>query len=332
MMATTRDENPARKTSPAFLWKDADLFTKPASEEKIKLHFLEDGVQRYIDAGIIAPRDEFLGGTFLAQNKYGVIAAVNNRENSPFKDDNKERIPDMRKMPRGGLPLDACSFKTADEAAHALWDAIKNNQKDVSRKYSGFNLVIADTKSAWVITNAKRGDITVDNETRVEYEDIGSFSLALWKVPKAQLCMLGGFDLNDLERSERTKIHLPALSALPLPQFDDLTSWHAWLNQMSYKHDEYRNDPFSKSICQPHPKLPASLNAGIPEWVTVATHLMLINDERQNWFGLEGQLVQGRLATQIIERNQPEQWAEVAFGPETLKMIPTQTSNAAISR
>lgn len=333
LMATTRDENPSRKTAQAFLWNKPALFEVPANIGSIKLHFLADrGLGSYIDAGIIAPQDLYLGGTFLAQNKHGVIAAVNNREHSPFKEHKQERLPGrdsgLRKMPRGGLPLDACSFNNAEEATHKLWDAIKDNQRNnPARKYSGFNLVIADTESAWVITNAKAGDITVNNETRLEYEDIGDFSLALWKIPAGKASMLAGFDLNDHERSVRTQSHLPVINELPLPKFADFSSWHSWLKQMAY-HGEYNDAPFDKSICQPNPLLPKTINVGIPEWTTIGTHLMMMDKNKSSWYGLEGQLVHGKLDMQVINRNHPDNWAQVIFSDESLRAFPGRKPQA----
>ena len=327
LMATTRDENPTRKTTSAFLWNKQNLFTGPSSEGKIKLHFLEEsGVSKYLEAEIMAPQDVLLGGTFLAENKYGVIAAVNNRENSPYAEFRCQALLgnkyDFRKMPRGGLALDALCFDNAEEAAYELWEAVKENQgNNPLRKYSGFNLVIADTKSAWVVTNAKFGDITVENDTRVDYEDIGAFSLALWKIPTGQASLLGGYDLNDFERSERTKNHLPAIRNLPLPEFDDFSTWQPWLKQMAYK-QEFSANPFGLSICQPDPKKPKTVNAGVPGWVTTATHLMLIGENKYDWYGIEGQLLQGNLYMQKIIRNQPESWSAVIFAEDSLREFP----------
>jgi hypothetical protein len=338
LMATTRDENPTRVTSPAFQWDKDFLFTSPSKIGTITLHSInERGVQPFLDAQIIAPRDELLGGTFLAQNKYGVIAAVNNREHSPFKDDEKrKRTPGrdsgLRKMPRGGLPLEACSYQTAEEATLALWKSIKENQAgENQRKYSGFNFVIADTKGAWVITNAKAGDITVNNETRLEYLDTPYFSMALWKVPAGKVSMLGGFDLNDYERSARTMNHLPALDKLSLPKFNDIRSWQPWLNQMAYKQD-YGSDPFGLSICQPNPTKPQTIGKGIAEWTTIATHLMLIGPDNQNWFNLEGQLIHGKLPIQTINRNHPGSCGELVFGQDSLIALPANFMSGGLRR
>lgn len=324
LMATTRDENPLRKTLPAFLWDKPELFSKPAGIGTIKLHFLERrGINKYLDAEIIAPQDVLLGGTFLAQNRHGVIAAVNNREHSPFNDHKLERLPGrdsgLRKMPRGGLPFDALSFDNAEEAAREVYAAVVNNQRNnQERKYSGFNLVIADTKSAWVVTNAKAGDITVDNETRVDYEDVNQFSLALWKLTPGVTSMLAGFDVDDFARSAKTQNHLPAIRNLPLPTNGDFSSWHPWLNRMAYR-NEYRDNPFGKSICQPNPKNLKTINVGIPGWVTIATHLMVVDNLSSSWYGIEGQLLHGTLMMQEIDRAHPNNWSSVIFSDDTLR-------------
>ena len=304
VVATTRDENPVRKTAPAFKWQDPALFIKPLIEpRKINLHFIEEkGVEAYLEAEIIAPRDQELGGTFLAQNKYGVVAAVNNREHTPFierKIDTSTGVGiNMAIMPRGGLPLDALAFSSAKEAAFRLWPEIQEVQRNNPRKYSGFNLVIADAKNAYVITNAKAGDITL-SKNRLDYENIEQFSLALWEMPQGKVSMLAGFDLNDYSRSERTANHLHLLNSYQKPVAGDFSSWHAWLDQMAYRHHDYSHNPFDLSICQPDPHKLASLKAGEPDWVTVATHLMVTQKTESgiitDWHAIDGQLLHGKL-------------------------------------
>ncbi len=337
MLAMTRDENPARATQGAFEWKDPAFFTDPVAVGKMNLHFLgEKGVQGYIDAGIVAPRDSYLGGTYIAQNKHGVVAAINNRRRVPKTKKAKLKdgvSQDMSMMSRGGLPLDAVSFATAKEAVDRLWPAIKEHQASEDRKYNGFNLLIADDKDVYVITNAIPGDITVDNDTRLEFEKIGGFELALWKLPPGKVSMLASLDPDDFGRSVRTQDHLPAFNgdkpgvggvSRQAPKPGDFASWHWVVRQMAYR-DDYKADPFMRSICQPDPAHPATGGKGYPDWVTVGANFLLTAKKQGgglhlDWFELGGQILPGHPASVCkVERGVTHRPARMVIGDDAIR-------------
>jgi hypothetical protein len=89
--------------------------------------------------GIVAPRDIRAGGTWMGVNDHGLVAAVTNRYRSRTAED----LPS-----RGGLPLLALSAPSA-AAARAL---VLEHLQTV--RHHGFNLVLADTKSAYVVSRA----------------------------------------------------------------------------------------------------------------------------------------------------------------------------------
>jgi hypothetical protein len=87
--------------------------------------------------GIIGGRDEVGGGTWLAMNQFGVVAAVLNRHGSLGP------APDKRS--RGELPLLALESRSAALAAEAL--AGLN-----CAAYRSFNLVVADGVEAFCLS------------------------------------------------------------------------------------------------------------------------------------------------------------------------------------
>jgi uncharacterized protein with NRDE domain len=92
--------------------------------------------------GIIAGRDESAGGTWLGLNRHGVMAAVLNRHGTLG--------PAAGKTSRGELPLRALQHPTAEAAAAGLAGI-------EAAAYRGFNLVIADHASAYVLKGLETG-------------------------------------------------------------------------------------------------------------------------------------------------------------------------------
>lgn len=86
--------------------------------------------------GIFGGRDVLAGGTWLALNRHGVMAAILNREGTLG--------PATGKRSRGELPLLALAHTTAQSAATAL--ATLN-----AAQYRPFNLVIAGAHSAFFL-------------------------------------------------------------------------------------------------------------------------------------------------------------------------------------
>lgn len=110
-MAANRDERTGRPASPPMLWP---------------------GRPR-----ILAGRDDLAGGTWLAVNEHGVVAALTNRPGEGGF------VPG--RPSRGGLPLMACRCGTASDALAKLRTHLS------AVRYNGFNLFLADATSAWVI-------------------------------------------------------------------------------------------------------------------------------------------------------------------------------------
>jgi uncharacterized protein with NRDE domain len=92
--------------------------------------------------GIVGGRDRLGGGTWMALNRYGVMAAVLNRHGSLG--------PAPGKRSRGELPLLALRETSAKVAAEQLC------QLDASA-YRSFNLVLADLDGAFLLRGLERG-------------------------------------------------------------------------------------------------------------------------------------------------------------------------------
>jgi len=141
---------------------------------------------------VIAGIDEEAGGTWLGLNDEGVIACVLNRFGTLGSH------PDFRS--RGELPLEALDHAEAVTAAEAF--------KDLNPKaYRPFNMIIADFRTAWWIKN---------DGIKIEVIEI-----------EEGLSMLSAQDLNDVENSDRLKMHLPRFRNAPVPD-PDSDDWMAW--------------------------------------------------------------------------------------------------------
>ncbi len=87
-------------------------------------------------AGIVAPRDERAGGTWLGVNHYGVVAAITNR---------RAPEPTVPVPSRGDLVMDAL----AHSGAPAAVDAVQHRL--AGEAFAGFNLLLADGHDAFVV-------------------------------------------------------------------------------------------------------------------------------------------------------------------------------------
>lgn len=85
--------------------------------------------------GIVAPRDLRAGGTWLGQNRHGVVAAITNR--------GADVALEVRS--RGLLVTDALSAGSAHAAVAWLGRHLADNA------YAGFNLLLADADGAFVV-------------------------------------------------------------------------------------------------------------------------------------------------------------------------------------
>jgi len=145
---------------------------------------------------VIGGYDELAGGTWLALNDFGVVAAIMNRRETLGP------APDKRS--RGELVLEALDHADAGEAALALADLNAG-------AYRGFNMVVADNRDAYWLAN--RGD------------DRGIIEV---KPLPAGLSMLTAGDRND-PTSPRIAAYLPRFEAAPPPDpaSGDWTAWQA---------------------------------------------------------------------------------------------------------
>ncbi len=95
--------------------------------------------------GLVAPRDQRAGGTWLGVNRHGLVAAITNRD--------PDDIDATGLRSRGLLVTDALRHEHARDAA-AWW-------RGHDERYAGFNLFIGDGADAYVIQN---GPLLPDGE------------------------------------------------------------------------------------------------------------------------------------------------------------------------
>jgi len=145
--------------------------------------------------GLLGGRDATAGGTWMALNRAGVVAAVLNRPGSLG--------PAPGKRSRGELPLLALESATAAEAAEAM------SRLD-GGLYRTFNLVIADARTAWFLAG------------------LGEGAPQLEALPEG-VSMVTARPPNDLT-SPRTARHLPRFRAALPPETagSGPPDWGAW--------------------------------------------------------------------------------------------------------
>ncbi|HYZ43203.1 MAG TPA: NRDE family protein [Stellaceae bacterium] len=141
---------------------------------------------------VIGGLDLLAGGSWLAINDWGVVAAVLNRQGSLG--------PTPNRRSRGELVLEALDHADAVAAAEAL------SHLDPAA-YRTFNLIIADERDGFWLRHAGR--------PRIEVRPI-----------KEGLSMIAAGDLDDLG-TRRLELALPAFRAWPVPD-PDRGDWSAW--------------------------------------------------------------------------------------------------------
>ena len=148
---------------------------------------------------VVGGYDELAGGTWLALNDHGVVAAMMNRRGT------LGARPDKRS--RGELVLEALDHADAGAAAIALAELD-------ATAYRGFNLVVADNRDAYWLANREdpRGIIEVR------------------PLPEG-LSMLTAGDRND-PSSPRISAHLPAFEAAAAPD-PEAGIWTGWEERMA---------------------------------------------------------------------------------------------------
>jgi len=144
--------------------------------------------------GVVGGRDRTADGTWMAINRFGVVATVLNRPGTLG--------PATGKRSRGELPLVALEHPTAAEAADAL------TLLDAGL-WRGFNMVLADRTGAWFVKGIGHGPPSAE------------------ALPRG-VSMVTAHDPNDLE-SPRTACHLPRFRAVE-PTGDN---WRTLLSDQS---------------------------------------------------------------------------------------------------
>jgi uncharacterized protein with NRDE domain len=148
---------------------------------------------------VIGGLDTLGGGTWLATSEAGVVAGVLNRTGSLG--------PQPGKRSRGELPLLALRHPTADAASSALMGL---NAAD----WRSFNLIIADSQTAYFIRGLGSGAIT-------------SARLA------PGLIMIASSDPNDMSHP-RVARHFPRFQSAEPPNPPD---WGTWPTLLAYAND-----------------------------------------------------------------------------------------------
>jgi hypothetical protein len=180
---------------------------------------------------VVGGRDRSAGGTWMATNSAGVVAAVLNRPGTLG--------PAYGKRSRGSLPLMALDHPTAAAAAAAM------TRLD-ARLWRGFNMVLADRHGAWFV------------------KGVGYGHPAAMPMPTA-VSMVTAYDPNDCD-SPRTAFHLPRFQAAE-PTWD---AWRPLLSDRTGHPAEQVNvTPRSGfgTVCSSFVTLPA---AGDPVWLFAA--------------------------------------------------------------
>jgi uncharacterized protein with NRDE domain len=90
------------------------------------------------ESGIFGGRDDVAGGTWLAVNRHGVVAALLNRRT--------DDPPDQKRESRGQLCLAMLREPSAETARAAI-------VAQAPQRYNPFNLLVADARHAWIATN-----------------------------------------------------------------------------------------------------------------------------------------------------------------------------------
>lgn len=148
--------------------------------------------------GVVGGLDVEGGGTWLARNDNGVVAAMLNRINTLG--------PAPGKRSRGELPLDALDHADAEAAAGALADLDP-------AAWRPFNMVVADNTSAWWLALRE-----------------GARAVTVERVPDG-LSMITAHDMNDTG-SPRIARFLPLFREAATPD-PDAGDWEAWAALMA---------------------------------------------------------------------------------------------------
>ena len=147
---------------------------------------------------VVAGLDVLAGGSWLGINDDGVVAAILNREGTLG--------PAEGKRSRGELVLDALDFADAADAAAALATLNPN-------AYRPFNLVVADSRDAFLLVHRNEGDRPIQSEPL-----------------QPGLTMITAMERDD-QRSPRIRLYRPRFlaAAPPDPDKNEWSDWEALL-------------------------------------------------------------------------------------------------------
>lgn len=115
-----------------------EFFERPAEGPALRHAAHAAGSSGSSRVRVLSPRDVQAGGTWLGLNEHGLFAAITNR---------RRENPDPNMRSRGLIVMDALSSRSAREAA----DEMESLESDA---YNPFNLLVADGRSAHVVTYA----------------------------------------------------------------------------------------------------------------------------------------------------------------------------------
>jgi len=229
LLAANRDERPSRPSRP------------PAA------HWPEW-------PGVIGGLDEEAGGSWLAINESGLVAAVLDRSGSLGAG------PDGSRRSRGELVLEALDHAEAGETAGALADLRPD-------AYRPFNLVVADPRRAYWLRHGGDGEIRVH------------------PIPDG-LHMIAGSELDDLAHP-RIRHYLPLFRAAPEPVIGDDPGgddWSRWRSLLASR------DPGPDAGADAAMNLGAGAAGGV---ATVASSLIAVPahpgfEQRPRWLHAHG--------------------------------------------
>ncbi|MBO43752.1 MAG: hypothetical protein CMM28_08510 [Rhodospirillaceae bacterium] len=158
----------------------------------------------------VAGRDRLAGGSWLGHNDHGIVAAILNRHGTlgPAND----------KRSRGELVLDALEHANASDAAEALCELN-------TAAYRSFNLIIADNREAWWISNPG-----------------GTAKVKVTPIPDG-ISMFTSYDINDT-KSARIAHYLPQFENAMIPD-PDKNNWQGWCDILGNRALGDVNDPTS---------------------------------------------------------------------------------------
>jgi uncharacterized protein with NRDE domain len=122
---------------------DAELVIAANRDESLDRPAEPPALRAWHGRTVLAPRDARAGGTWLGTNDAGLFAALTNRPNPH---------PDAARRSRGLLVSDALAAASAAEAAARLGEL-------AARTYNPFNLVVCDSRDAFVVVYEEKPDV-----------------------------------------------------------------------------------------------------------------------------------------------------------------------------